>query len=89
LKLVRSTPPDVHVAFRLANSMLNTVDVLCDKLDVTRSQFIRKSIKERIKALKPDDVTPPANHMASVTVASSETKRNWSPELYDRLQRRR
>jgi hypothetical protein len=50
LKLVHTTPPDVHVAFRLANSMLTAVDVLCDKLDVTRSQFIRKSIRERIKA---------------------------------------
>jgi hypothetical protein len=89
LKLVNSTPPDVHVAFRLANSMLSTVDVLCDKLDVTRSQFIRKSIREQIKALEPADITTPVHETNSVTVASNENKRDWSPELYERLQRRR
>lgn len=89
MKLVHSTPPDVHVAFRLANSMLTAVDVLCDKLDVTRSQFIRKSIKEQIKALEQNDIAPAANEMSPVTVDSDDNKRTWSPELYDRLQRRR
>ncbi len=89
MKLVHSAPPDTHVAFRLANSMLATMDVLCDKLDITRSQFIRKSIREQIKAFKPDDVTPQTHNMGSVTAVSNETKSSWSPELYERLQRRR
>jgi hypothetical protein len=89
LKLVHSTPPDAHVAFRLANSMLTTVDVLCDKLDITRSQFFRGLIRERIKTLKPGDATAPADETNLPTAASNETKSSWSPELYERLQRRR
>jgi hypothetical protein len=89
LKLVHSTPPDAHVAFRLANSMLTTVDVLCDKLDITRSQFFRGLIRERIKALNLVDATDPADKTKLPTAASNETKSSWSPELYERLQRRR
>jgi hypothetical protein len=89
LKLVHSTPPDAHVAFRLANSMPATVDVLCDKLDITRSQFFRGLIRERIKALELDSGTPPTDEMNLPTTASNETKSSWSPELYDRMQRRR
>jgi hypothetical protein len=89
VKLVRSTPPDAHVAFRLANSMLAAVDVLCDKLDTTRSQFFRGCIRERIRALEPDYGTPPVHETNPPTAASNETKSSWSPELYERLKRQR
>lgn len=71
-------------AFRLPKNLLETVDRWCGENDITRSQFIRHSINERVKCLglaPLAQTTPPQ--------ASTSDQRQWSPELYDRLQRRR
>jgi hypothetical protein len=66
-------------AFRLPTSLLQVIDTYCGRNDLTRSQFIRHCIADRIKSLGLISVAQPtANEMPK-----------WSPELYDRLQRRR
>jgi hypothetical protein len=64
-------------AFRSPMQLLQTVDQWCGANDLTRSQFFRHCITERVKSL---GLQPPQ--------ASGE-EHQWSPELYDRLQRRR
>ena len=66
-------------AFRLPISLLQMVDRWCAKNDITRSQFVRHSITERVKTLG----------IECVEQKPEEEERRWSPELYDRLQRRR
>jgi len=72
-------PIGTSTAFRLPLNLLQTIDRWCEEHDVTRSQFFRHCIKERVKALELDQVAQ----------AREEEQRQWSPELYDRLQRRR
>jgi len=67
-------------AFRLPTTLLRTIDAYCTQHDVTRSQFYRKSIIERIKALDLD---------ISMARPQQSEERQWSQHLYDRLQRRR
>ncbi len=78
-----SKEPSAHIAistaFRLPIALLGTVDAWCDQNDVTRSQFFRKSIMDRIKALGIECIVP----------QPKEQERQWSPELYERLQRKR
>jgi hypothetical protein len=81
LKLVRQNPPDSSTAFRLPISLLQAVDQWCDQNDVTRSQFFRRCVVERIKSLNLEPVPQPQTPV--------EEGRKWSPECYERFQRRR
>jgi predicted transcriptional regulator len=49
LKLFHQTQPDSSTAFRLPKELLETIDLLCDDLDLTRSQVLRRSITEYLK----------------------------------------
>jgi predicted DNA-binding protein len=110
LRLFRTSPPDRHTAFRLPKELLETIDILCDSQDLTRSQFFRRCLTERIKSLGQElneqtpsnlqtqskvqtasNVQAPSNMQApsNVQVPENDGKRQWSPELYERLQRRR
>jgi metal-responsive CopG/Arc/MetJ family transcriptional regulator len=86
LRLFRSTPPDKHAAFRLSHELLAIIDSICDQLDITRSQFFRHALTDRVKSYGQErNIQPPSN----VQIAKEEEKRQWSQELYDRMQRRR
>jgi metal-responsive CopG/Arc/MetJ family transcriptional regulator len=116
LRLFRTSPPDRHTAFRLPKELLATIDAICDAQDLTRSQFFRRCLTERVKSLCQEldvqtssevqtssNVQAPSNlqTVSNVEAASnakiesnvqapkSDGKRQWSPELYERLQRRR
>ena len=58
-------------AFRLPQGLLATVDMVCDKQDLTRSQVFRRSITEYLKNQQIEFVEP-------------EPKRTWSEALYGR-----
>jgi hypothetical protein len=98
LRLFRTSPPDQHTAFRLPKELLATVDSICDESDLTRSQFFRRCLTERIKSIRqeqnvemprnirtPSSVGTPSN----VELPTKDEKRQWSPDLFERLQRRR
>jgi hypothetical protein len=64
---------DPSTAFRLPQAVLATVDSLCAKQDLTRSQVYRRSIVEYLKNQHIEiipEVRPP------------EPQQSWSPELY-------
>jgi len=67
LKLFRQIKPDKSTAFRLPNGLLTTVDIICEKQDITRSQLYRRSLLEYIK-------NQPAEML--------EPKPTWSEALY-------
>jgi hypothetical protein len=48
VKQNRTTPSDHLAAFRLPTEMLKAIDLLCSKLDLSRSQLIRRCISEYI-----------------------------------------
>jgi hypothetical protein len=50
LRLFRTTPPNKHAAFRLSQELLATIDSICDQLDITRSQFFRHALTDRVKS---------------------------------------
>ena len=85
LKLFRRTPPDSSTAFRLPKELLASIDSICNDLDLTRSQLFRRSVTEFIKTLGHERSVQDPNHAQVPKVE----QRGWSPELYDRLQRRR
>jgi metal-responsive CopG/Arc/MetJ family transcriptional regulator len=86
LRLFRSTPPNKHTAFRLSQELLATIDSLCDQLDITRSQFFRHALTDRVKTYTCEqNIQPPSD----VQLPIKDEKRQWSQELYDRMQRRR
>src|SRR6266478_479649 len=60
--------PIASATFRLPPSVLNTVDAWCDKNDISRSQFFRHAIVDRVKAL----------------VLTNEPTQPWSQPLYKR-----
>ena len=64
-------------AFRLPTFILQTVDRWCATHDITRSQFIRHCITDRIKSLGLDAPT-----------SQPQQHQTWEPELYDRLRRK-
>ena len=64
-------------AFRLPTILLNTVDRRCAEHDITRSQFFRHCITDRIKSLGLD-----------TSVLQPQQQQAWEPELYDRLRRK-
>jgi predicted transcriptional regulator len=51
VKIFRITPPDAHVAFRLPSELLSKVDLVCENLDLSRSQVLRRAIVEYVKTL--------------------------------------
>jgi len=82
-------------AFRLPTKLLQTIDRWCYDNDTTRSQFFRRSIMDRVKSpgiesgveSNPDQLKSPG--VNSTMQTPNEEPRQWSPELYARLQRRR
>ncbi len=56
--------PDRFAAFRISAEILDRVDVVCEQQDLTRSQFMRRSVLELLKQ-HPFDADQP------VTVASA------------------
>jgi metal-responsive CopG/Arc/MetJ family transcriptional regulator len=59
-------------AFRLPQGLLATVDIICDKQDLTRSQVFRRSITEYLKNQQVEVLPEP------------EPKLTWSEALYRR-----
>jgi hypothetical protein len=66
-------------ALRLPTSLLQTIDKWCGENDITRSQFLRRCISDRIQSLGLQLPT------ASPDRPEQQT---WSPELYERIRRR-
>jgi metal-responsive CopG/Arc/MetJ family transcriptional regulator len=62
--------PDKLTAFRLPTILLQTVDTICVREDLTRSQIFRRCITDYVKA-------------RGFEVALKQ-ERTWSPELYNR-----
>ena len=60
------------MAFRLPQGLLATVDIICDKQDLTRSQVFRRSITEYLKNQQVEVLPEP------------EPKLTWSEALYRR-----
>jgi polyphosphate kinase len=68
---------DPITGFRLPRTMLATVDSLCAKQDLTRSQVFRRSVTEYLKSQN-----------AIVTdVNLREPQRSWPTELFERQRR--
>ena len=65
-------------AFRLPTVLLQTVDDWCVEHDITRSQFFRHCITDRIKSLG----------LEMSMSSPKQDEQTWSPELYDRLRRK-
>jgi metal-responsive CopG/Arc/MetJ family transcriptional regulator len=57
-------------AFRLPQGLLATVDIICDKQDLTRSQVFRRSITEYLKSQQVEVLPEP------------EPKLTWSEAVY-------
>jgi hypothetical protein len=82
-------------AFRLPTRLLRMIDKWCDDNDLTRSQFFRHCITDRVKSLgiatptelNADQLQPPGVNSAIAT--GKEKPRQWSPETYARFERRR
>ena len=64
-------------AFRLPTFLLQTVDHWCAEHDITRSQFFRHCITDRIKSLGLE-----------TSMSTPQQQQSWAPELYDRLRRK-
>jgi len=67
----------ISTAFRLPTVLLNTVDRWCATHDITKSQFFRHCITDRIKSLGLETSMSPPQY-----------QQTWAPELYDRLRRK-
>ena len=64
---------DPATAFRLPKRVLATVDAICAREDLTRSQVFRRSVMEYLK-----------NQNAIVTnVSPAEAQRAWPAELFE------
>ena len=65
---------DPATAFRLPKTMLATVDAICARDDLTRSQIFRRSVVEYLKrqnVTMTTDVNPP------------EPQRTWPMDLFE------
>ena len=49
--------PDSSTAFRLSKELLATVDTICERDDLTRSQVYRRSITEYLKSQNVESIT--------------------------------
>jgi len=65
---------DRFAAFRIPAEILDKVDVVCEQQDLTRSQFMRRSVLELLKQ-HPVDTDQP-----------TEPKLTWSDHRKRRLQ---
>jgi hypothetical protein len=74
-------------AFRLPTELLRIIDRWCDANDVTRSQFFRRSIMDRVNSLGIADQLNPSG-VNSMAEHPTEEPRLWSPETYARFERR-
>jgi hypothetical protein len=54
MKLVGRSAPNCFTAFRLPKDSLVTIDLLCEALDLTRSQFYRLCVDKYIKSYERD-----------------------------------
>ena len=70
---------DPSTAFRIPKVLLATVDSVCAKNDLTRSQVFRRSITEYLKNLNIEIISE---------VKPTEPQQGWSPHLYERLERK-
>jgi metal-responsive CopG/Arc/MetJ family transcriptional regulator len=82
MRLFRKAPPDSRTGFRLPRELLASIDAVCNEQDLTRSQVFRRSITQFIKSFAD-------NHELKTNNVEEGTQSSWSPELYDRLQRRK
>jgi len=89
-----SRPEITSTAFRLPTLLLQVIDRWCADNDQTRSQFFRRSITDRVNSL---GIAIPTELIAeqlkssgfnSVAEPPKEEPRQWSPETYQRLERR-
>ena len=71
MKLFRQIKPDKSTAFRLPNGLLTTVDIICEKQDITRSQLYRRSLMEYIKNQPRRDARTKANLVGDTLRATS------------------
>jgi hypothetical protein len=81
-------------AFRLPTELLRIIDRWCDANDVTRSQFFRRSIIDRVNLLGiagSAELNADQLNSSGVNSAAELVKgqpRQWSPETFARLERR-
>ena len=66
-----SDPP---TAFRIPKAILATVDAICAKQDLTRSQVFRRSVIEYLKS----------QNVSGADVNRPEPQRTWPAELFER-----
>jgi hypothetical protein len=66
-----SDPP---TAFRIPKAILSTVDAICAKEDLTRSQIFRRSVIEYLKK----------QNVSGTDVNRAEPQRTWPAELFER-----
>ena len=66
-----SDPP---TAFRLPKTILATVDAICAREDLTRSQVFRRSVMEYLKS----------QNAIATDVNQPEPQRAWPAELFER-----
>jgi hypothetical protein len=82
-------------AFRLPTELLRVIDRWCDENDLTRSQFIRRCITDRIDSLgianpaklNADQLQP--SGVNSESELPEKEPRRWSPEVRQRFERGR
>jgi|HubBroStandDraft_4_1064222.scaffolds.fasta_scaffold1654867_1 hypothetical protein len=72
-------PARSSTAFRLPTSLLQVIDKWCGDNDITRSQFFRRCISDRVKSL---------GLQSSTLSPKQPEEQTWSPELYDRMRRK-
>jgi predicted transcriptional regulator len=65
---------DPATAFRIPKAILATVDEICAKQDLTRSQVFRRSVMEYLKS----------QNAIATDVTQPEPQRAWPAELFER-----
>lgn len=54
MRISHRSQPESSTAFRLSKELLEAIDTLCNKLDLTRSQLLRRSVTDFIRANKAE-----------------------------------
>jgi hypothetical protein len=68
-------------AFRLPTELLRIIDRWCDANDITRSQFFKRSIVDRVNSLGIADQLN-SSGVNSAAEQPTEEPRLWSPETH-------
>ena len=76
MRLFRQTRPDAHVAFRLPIGLLTTIDNVCESQDLTRSQFLRRSIAEYLKAYRTKTPQRAHDEWSTSEIINDQTRKN-------------